>query len=54
VRRLVEPHMILLDGSCLIRDRLYSYEVCIGSKRKYWMRRLRSFLSRSQHGQGPG
>lgn len=30
VKRLNVPFMPILDGSCLIRDRLYSYEVCIG------------------------
>lgn len=45
VRRLVEPHMIILDGACLIRDRLYSYRVCIGSKPKYWLSILRSALT---------
>lgn len=38
VKRLNVAFMPILDGSCLIRDRLYSYEVCIGSKPKYWWR----------------
>lgn len=36
VKRLNAPFMPILDGSCLIRDKLYSYEVCIGTKLKYW------------------
>lgn len=35
VQRLTDPHMILLDGACLIRDRLYSYQVSIGSRLTY-------------------
>nr|QAX89111.1 hypothetical protein 1_SGI1-O_032 [Proteus mirabilis] len=37
--------MPILDGSCLIRDRLYSYEVCIGSKPKYWWRLFTNALT---------
>ena len=38
VRRLIAPQMVLLDGAYLIRDRLYSYQVSIGSRLKYWFR----------------
>lgn len=51
VQRLTVPFLILLDGSCLIRDRLYSYEVCIGSKPKYWFRFLKKALT--NHSTGP-
>ncbi|ARX12305.1 hypothetical protein CDN93_10830 [Escherichia coli] len=33
------------NDSCLIRDRLYSHEVCIGSKPKYWWRLLTNTLT---------
>ncbi|AEG92492.1 conserved hypothetical protein [Ramlibacter tataouinensis TTB310] len=45
VQRLTLPHVILLDGACLIRDRLYSYQVSIGSKAKYWLRVVRRALA---------
>ncbi|EIW9154211.1 hypothetical protein A8C16_30645, partial [Klebsiella pneumoniae] len=45
VKRLNVPFMPILDGSCLIRDRLYSYEVCIGSKPKYWWRLFTNALT---------
>ncbi len=45
VKRLNVPFMPILDGSCLIRDRLYSYEVCIGSKPKYWWRLFANALT---------
>jgi hypothetical protein len=46
VQRLTVPHLILLDGSCLIRDRLYSYQISIGSKAKYWFQVVRNALTR--------
>jgi len=42
VQRLAFPHMILLDGACLIRDRLSPYQVSIGSHLKYLLRVVRS------------
>lgn len=45
VQRLVASQMVLLDGVCLIRDRLFSYQISIGSKPKYWLRTLRNVLS---------
>jgi len=39
VERLDNPHLLILDGSTLVRDTLYDYEVCIGSRVKYWYRR---------------
>ena len=45
VKRLTLPFMILLDGSFLIRDRLYSYQVSIGSRLKYWARVARNALT---------
>lgn len=44
VRRLTVPHMVLIDGAYLIRDRLYSYQISIGSRLKYWLRVLRNTL----------
>jgi hypothetical protein len=44
VQRLTVPHLIILDGACLIRDRLYSYQVSIGSLAKYWVRCVRNSL----------
>jgi hypothetical protein len=40
VERLLVPHMILLDGACLVRDRLYSYQISIGPRVKYWLRAM--------------
>ncbi|MGR9099767.1 MAG: hypothetical protein ACU826_04295 [Gammaproteobacteria bacterium] len=45
VKRLEDPNLILLDGACLIRDRLYPYQVSIGSKPKYWLRMLKNMLA---------
>ena len=44
VQRLISPHMVLLDCSILIRDRLYSYQFSIGGKPKYWLRILQQVL----------
>jgi len=30
VERLDNPHMYLVDGALLVRDKRYHYEVCIG------------------------
>lgn len=45
VQRLIAPHIVLVDGACLIRDRLYSYQISIGALPKYWLRVLRNALS---------
>lgn len=44
VQRLTVPHLILIDDACLVRDRLFSYQICIGSKLKYWLRVVRNTL----------
>jgi transposase-like protein len=46
VNRLSDPHVILVDGASLYRDRLYSYKISIGSKLKYWLRVLVSPLTK--------
>jgi transposase-like protein len=44
VQRLTLPNLILIDGACLIRDSLFSYQISIGSKLKFWLRVLKNSI----------
>lgn len=46
VKRLTLGQMILIDGATLVRDDLYSYQISIGSKWKYWLRVVIKWFAR--------